>query len=471
MDQEIKENKIYSFKNHFWKRLLALFLALLMLGGTLLAYRAQIRTTGLEYAGTLLEQAYAVTNSNSAYLSKSFLERAWEVLTNAVFKPRSYQEFETYASICIAKGEYADAAEYMQGCIEKYPGDSDSELGLLYLRKGSLYTLTEQDEPAMECYNQALALDDTLSDAYLLRAQIFSTNGDNPSAAADLEKYQSISGPNPVISAALGGLYESMEDYSSAIPAYTQAIDSGEYETESLASRARCLILTEDTKSAMGDLERYFEEKGSDPTGEYHAMLGMCYMEYERFTEAIETFHSAADLGYADSYMLYQQCVACGYITKDYETVVTDGKKAIELAEKAGGKESEIAELYQWIGLSYFIQNDLENAGPAFENVLKYSPEMEYINYYAGICLMSGGETEKALKYLERSAELGEYVSICSYNAALCHIQLEEYETAEKLLEAAIEANDDEEAVLESKEMLAQLEAFLESSEEEQTTG
>lgn len=294
-DSAVGKNK-NTIKRPFRQKLIAIILILTLLSGTLLVYWAQIREFNLEFANTLLEQAYTVATTD-AYRSKNLLERAWDILTKCVFKPRNYQEYETYASVSIAKGDYANATKYIQGCIDTYKGQSNAELAALWMRKGSLYTLIGENDSAIECLDTAIGLDETLSTAYLLRAQVKSQKGDAAEAAEDLRKYEALVGPDPVIQAAMGGLYESIEDYKSAAQCYRMAVDSGNYEVAMLASLARCEILAGDADAGYADLERYFAEGGTDETGDLNALLGMCRADRKDYAGALTALHKAIDLG------------------------------------------------------------------------------------------------------------------------------------------------------------------------------
>lgn len=438
-----------------------MFLVLTLVGGTALAYSIQIKDLQMQYVGTVLEYASQVLSSNTEYLDQSVLDRAWRVLTTAVRKPRTFEQYDTYASLATARGNYEQAAEYLQGCIDKYPGDDSTALAILWLRKGSLYTLSERMEDAMACYDRALELNGNLADAYLLRAQMKNELGQAEGAAEDLRTYQNLAGDHPVIQAALGSLYESISNYQNAVDCYTAAIESGTYEVSCLASRGRCRILLDDTDGAHEDLERFFNEGGQDETGDYYAMLGMCRMEAEDYTGAVEVFHEALSRDYQDPKILLSQCVVAAYVTGDYDTVIEDGMRALEISKSSGGSDSEMAELNQWIGFAYFIEEKFEEAAMCFESALEYDPELSLIPYYAGICFMSAGDNQKAAAFFEKSAERGEYISICLYNCALCRIQLGEYKAAERALKASIEANDDTEAVLEARELLPEVLAYL----------
>ena len=101
-----------------WRRIMAAFMALVLIAAMFLGYAAQIRFGQLQYVGTVLEHAASVTADNTEYLSESALKRAWNILRYAVGKPRTYDEYDMYASLAIAQTEYSEAIPYMQGCID-----------------------------------------------------------------------------------------------------------------------------------------------------------------------------------------------------------------------------------------------------------------------------------------------------------------------------------------------------------------
>ncbi|MBE6970483.1 MAG: hypothetical protein E7442_10255, partial [Ruminococcaceae bacterium] len=99
-------------------------MAFVLLLGIFLNGAIQIRFARLEYLGTVLEHAAAVTEENTDYLNDGSLKRAWNILRYAVGKPKTYDEYDMYTSLAIARTEYGEAIQYMQGCIDLYPGDS-----------------------------------------------------------------------------------------------------------------------------------------------------------------------------------------------------------------------------------------------------------------------------------------------------------------------------------------------------------
>ena len=95
-----------------WKRILAGCMAFLLIASMAMSWAVQIRFEQMEYLGTVLEHAAAVTEENTEYLSESSLKRAWNILRYAVGKPKSFDDYEMYASLAIARKEYGEAGLY-----------------------------------------------------------------------------------------------------------------------------------------------------------------------------------------------------------------------------------------------------------------------------------------------------------------------------------------------------------------------
>lgn len=448
------------FRYRLGRRTLAFVMAVVMLGGMILAWQVQIHDTGMQFVGTVLERAQQVTSSNTAYLDQSTLERAWRVLKATVSKPDTYEEYDTYASLAIAKGDYSGAIPYMQGCIDTC-ADGDRALAVLWLRQGSLHILCDDYDMAIGCFDEALALDSGLTDAYLLRAQMKNEQGKLEEAAENLKRYLELAGDNPVIQAALAGLYESTGSFERAVECYTLAIDSGNYDVNNLASRGRCRILIGEVEAARKDLERFFREDGKDPKGDYLAMLGMCHMEAEDYKSAVRTLHSAIDHGYQDTYLIYSQSTACAYVMEDYDLVLTDGAKALEAAPV----DADTSSVLKWMGFAHFARSEMNEAADRFAQALSQNGDLEFVNYYAGVACMTAERYKEAVSYFKVSAQRMEHASTCLYNAALCLLQQELAEEAMDALREAIRAHDDDQAVQEAESLLAVMEDYTKTLE------
>ena len=451
-----------------WKRILAGCMAFLLIASMAMSWAVQIRFEQMEYLGTVLEHAAAVTEENTEYLSESSLKRAWNILRYAVGKPKSFDDYEMYASLAIARKEYGEAIQYMQGCIDLYSGESQNALGVLYLRLGSLYALTEDSQSAITSFDKALELVPGLADAYLLRAQMYAILEDMDQAVADIRHYEELAGDDPTIRASIGTLYESAGEYENAVACYTVGIEQAtSVDPELLASRARCYLLLGKTAEAKKDLDRFFAEGGTDPTGERNAMLGTCCMEAEEYERAIRSFHNALTAGYAQKALLYSQCVLCAYITGDYETVITDGEKALAAMNKTdsqstlpGGDTEGLmskAELHQWIGLAKMAKEDFSGAREQFLAIEELGEAPEGVLYYMGLCSASLGDNEEAVACYSQSIERDELTSLCYYNRGVSYLQMEKLEEGLTDLITVMQRNDDADATAAAEQLLSEL--------------
>ncbi len=439
--------------NTIWKRIMAGFLALVFILSMVLTVRAQIRFSGLNYVGRVSEYAARLTEDNTGYLSKSTLDRAWSILRTTVRRPQTYQDYELYASIAIAREDYETAIPYMRGCVDTYDGGDDAELAVLWLRLASLQVLREKYSDGIEALERALALDDTLAPAYFLRAELNYTLGDAEAAVADLDAYRSLENSDPVILASLGELYEATGDFAAAAECYTAGITNERtYSDDLLVKRARCRVQLGDMDKARTDLESYFTRGGADPDGEAAAMLAVCRMNVEDYAGAYEMFHRAIADGYADPYLLYSQSLLCAYMAGDYAGAARDGERAITWAETRGENSGE---LHFWVGLANLVSEDYSGASRHFERAAEQDGTQKDLNYYRGVSALAQEQPEEAIVFFTRSIELEESVTPSLYDRAICALSLGRWWEASEDLREVLQRGDDEDLCTKAQELLA----------------
>lgn len=436
------------------KRIMAMLLVIVFLLGMYLSFRVQIKFSGLNYVGNVAEYAAKLTENNTGYLSEGTLERAWSILRTSVRRPKTFDEFNTYASIAIAREDYENAAVYLQGCLDTCSGGVAEE-AVLCLRLGSLYVLMQDFEEAVKWLDLALVKDDTLASAYFLRAEVRLEQGETQAALDDLHRYQETEGSSPVILASLGALYESAGEYENAVSCYTLGLSNAQsYQDATYVSRARCYIFLGEMTEARRDLERYFILTDVDPDGEAAAMLGMCLMDAGEFAGAIEQFHHAVENGYENAWLLYSQSVMCAYVMGDYGTAVRDGKLALAGSDEAGENGAELA---LWIALSYFAREQWQEATEYFAQAAERDADLEDLRFYQGVCAFSQNDPDTAIRCFTASIERGESLSESYYNRALCYLQLEDAASAEEDLLHFLELSEDEALRAQTEELLEAL--------------
>lgn len=415
-----------------WVRALAAFLAVLMVLNIWLAAMIRVKESGQAYVGEFLELAKQTTDSNTDYLRESDFQRIRRVLKYAIGKPRTCEDYETYASVAIAQEDYEKAVEYLSGCIETYEG-GEEQLAVYWLRLGSLQMLCGEEAyaDAKESFTSAVTLDPTLASAWLLRAQLELNDNDLDAAVADVTQYKAY-GDDVEILGAIAPLYEAAGDDDSAIECYTRSLENPDgYDVEILRSRGNCYVRVDDAEKAVLDYERFFREGGKDDEGTTWLLLGLCRIETGRYGDALLALERAEEKG-ADLTEFYPQLVPCAYACDDLKRADKYMTKAFEAAKGSAAPytDAQLGQLHVWKGILLMSDADWVTALKELETGIALDDSTANCYYYAATAAMSTEEYEKAIEYAAASIERGEEEEACRYTRGVCLVIGEEYEGA-----------------------------------------
>ena len=448
-----------SFKKTAYS-IIALFLSALFFLSIYANILANIRFSRLNYVKETARYAAEITGEHAEYLTESRLERAWKILRKTVKRPETYEEYDLYASIAIAREDFEEAEKNLRGCIETSEGTT-RDLAILHLRLGSLYILQEKDDEAIAELDEALRLEPGLASARYLRGGVYDGKGETEKALADYKVYVNSGTADPSIAAALGTRFEEAGDPETAVKCYSAAMGSEETASPLLyLEKARCEILTGNRTAGTKDLETYFTMTEEDPNGEASALLGACRMEEGAAEEAVELFHRALDNGYENKALLLEQSLMCLYVLERYEEAAADGKEAVAAAESGEGGSGQ---LYFWTGMALLALGEYKEAQEYLLTAGEKDPAIEGIHYYLGVCFLANEAYDRAEEEFTASIEKSEYKQESLFNRAICYIESEEPEPAANDLKAAAEDGTD-------PEITAQAEEILEILQEGETT-
>ena len=436
------------------RRLLVFLLILVLILGSVLTAATQIRYTAENYTGQNEAYAARVVEQETPYLSDDAISRQWKYLQTIGHLPRTYEDFNLYADIAIANEDFGAAEKYMKDGIAAATGQ-EKDLAVLYLRLGSLYILQDNLEDAEKMLDEAVSQDETLAAAWFLKGQMKAEAGNAEEAADSFHRYIRLPGRDPKETYALGELFESLEDYESAVICYSAGIEDDSLVTTAMfVDRARCEILLEDNTAARKDLETYFNQTEEDPEGRPAAMLGMCLMEDGEYKEAVTYFHKAVEDGYPETAVMYSQSTKSAFAAEDYKTAQTDGLKALSELKENGG---DIAETAFWIGLSYLAQNQYSEAVGYLEDTKSENADYPDIEYYLGICALAQEDYETARGHFTASIEKEEEVTVSYYNRGICYVHEGNNERAKADLQEVAARGDDEELTKAAEALLEAL--------------
>ena len=451
-------------KKKIWRRVLAVLLVLTLIAAPIVTMKTEIEFSKMNYVEETAQFAAGVTEDTTGYLTENRLNRAWAYLQSLVGEPKTYHDYELYASLAIARNDFETAAKYLEGCLENADTEN-ADPAILNLRMASLFVLQEQYEAAGKYLDKAIELNPDLAPAYYLRGQLAAEAGDAEGAIANLKQYAVLPGADPAVVVSLGEMFESGGDFKTAEMCYTAGIEADpEGSPELYVSRAKCRVLLDDMDAASRDLGKYFSLTDEDPDGQAAAVYAMCLMEDGDYEGAVEYFRKAVENGYSDPALLYSQSVKSGFAAGSYEDAVADGLKALELVEGDGkdsrpenASEIDTTELRFWIGLSYLAQDKYDEALEQLTEVDKAKSDYPDIDYYLGVCALAKEDFEKAEEYFTASIEKDEDLTACYYNRAICRIRLERLGEAKEDLNKVVERDDDEELKTQAEELIKAL--------------
>ena len=418
-------------------RLMAAFLAVLMIAGVILSAASQVQFKGSDYTGSS-GSAASYIESNTDYLKSTAVERMVAYAGNILRKPQSYEEYDLAAAVAISKENYGDAAQYLMGCLATC--EDDSLLGGLHVKLGCVYALLEEKDAAIEEFDRGIRADGTQSAAYLMRAQLYIEQSKTDLAVSDMEKYLKLAGNSEDIAASAGTLFEQGGKYQEAIEQYGLVLSTAsDYFDPSLYfNRARCRLALSDLPGALEDCQIYLGyTDGAEAEGAVQAMMGVCCMGAADYENALSYYHEAIALGYGDPLSLYAQTVLCAYVLGDFAQVLTDGEAALALGD-------DDPEMLQWVALAHLGLSEYEAARDGFSACIARNTTLTDLYYYRGVCETAlenyaAGEADFTV-----SIQLGESLENCYYNRGLCRMNTGDYENAIYDLAWVLENTQDE---------------------------
>lgn len=420
---ELSNSTKQKHKASWWTRALALTLALLMFGSILLIDAIQIK---IQKQAEAEKSAYNAANNylvdSTAYVSKSTLERAAQVIKEAVTKPKSLQDFYNLASEAIAKAEYEKALNCIDVCIEMAEAETvNAEAAIkvdLYMKKACILALLNDYNQALDFFDRVLEMDSTQYQAYLVKIQILAEQGK----------------PDETIAAILSYLELKPYDYSVRLALIQLYYTQGRFAQAEAACSDYILETTDDIATV------YF-------------MRGASRMQNGSFKLSMEDLILAAQNGYVDAALCYGQAAICAYLLEKNEEVLSLGAQAISI----GSSQLDFGLLYSYMGYSSMLLEKYEDATEQFTKAMEFGQAQGQMLYYRGVSLMAREKIDDAIADFTASLLAGESSVQCYYNRAVCYLKLKEYDKALFDLQNVVAMDEDAELTAMAQQLIEQL--------------
>lgn len=366
----------------------------------------------------------------------------------AVYDEQKLDANYALALAYIGREDYDKAMDYLNACLLYCDEDTASDVYAdVRLKIACVYTIRQDYEAALEELEEALRVDPSLSEAYLVQTQVYSNLGEYEKAADALQSYIDITGDSSLyevkaeIYSAVGNVDKALENYKSYIEndsdspveaAYKTAVYSmeiGEYEEainkfeecrkdaaygpSSYYNMGVCYMRLEKYEKALSYFERV---KDKDFDGLFYN-TAVCSMLLDRTEDAIEAFTESIEKESFVSDALYNRAI-CYVSVEEFAKAIVDFTAYLD-----GLKADKLAEL------EAEAQKRAEETGEEPEAI---DPDtvvaVDIAAYYRGVCELSIGDVEGAIADFTACIENDVAVVDSSFNRGLAYLQNGNYE-------------------------------------------
>lgn len=293
----------------------------------------------------------------------------------------------TLALNAINKEDYETAKEYLDICfVYCDPQSNPSMYADLLLKRACIDVIEEKNDMALLLLDAALRVQPDLADAYLVRTQIYSTQGNADQAIADLEKYIELSQ------------------------------DTALYETVALLHEAN------GNMSAAQEAYDKFAATAGAENQEAGFQAGLYRMENGKFEEAIEAFTAYAEDEIYGAGAWYNIGI-CRMNLGDH----AGAAEAFNACQEKGGS---FEGLYYNRGISYLLGEEWEKGAADFEQSIASEPYVNDARYNMAVCQMQMEKYEDAVAAFTEVITADEEYIAAYYFRAVCNGALGNLEAA-----------------------------------------
>ena len=419
-------------------RIIALILAVLLVGEIILSNSAAVSFSSQKYDDSEYQQAAEYIEQNDSYLTASKLARM-RAVASMLGTPKTYDQFSLFASVAIADEDYAAAADYLLKAIEVC--ENENEIPTIYIKIGCLMALDGNWEASAEYFNQAIELDGSNPDARLMLTEAYLNAGDYESALSSLEAYALLKELSSEEFDALIQLKINLGKYDEALASCGEAEQAGSLtEADAALYRAQVYYMKGDYPNALEHAEKC-RNAGGD-TVKTDSIIILCSEEAGDYETSLKACLELIDKDLAE-FSIYQQGVQDAYTVADYDAVIRIGEKALEKF----AENDDISVIRKWLGLSYFEKNDLTNAEINLGAVIDGGESAPELYYLRGICRMGSEKYREAVSDFTSSLASEELTDEALYNRGLCYIQLGDNEAASIDFQEIIDRDSDDDVI------------------------
>ncbi len=189
-----------------------------------------------------------------------------------------------------------------------------------YVREASDLIARGEYEQGIEKLNGAIDIEPAKADLYLYRAAIWHRLKEYARAAADMTRAIELAPNNPALFAQRARLWSTAHEYDKALADFSAAIERAPDDVEMYCDRGRAWMEKHDYDKAMADFQKAMDLAPEAPGP--HVLMAWAWAEQEEYQKAIEAVNKAIalDSTFALAYLTRADAyVMCGQYEKALE--------------------------------------------------------------------------------------------------------------------------------------------------------
>jgi tetratricopeptide (TPR) repeat protein len=359
-------------------------------GSTELAIESYTKAFRQNPGSTVITSALA-----KVYIRQRKASQADEILQESIAKGnRSADVLRLLAQTKLSLGEW-DKAEQIAKQLEKVKGQeaiSQQVLGVVYQGK-------EQQEESIDAFKRAHELSPTASQPIVSLVQTYARDGKIDKARRFLNSVIATNSENAVAYVLLGRLALAEKKTTEAIKQFNKVIEISPKADIGYRSLASIYRSENDINSAEKTLKRGLSAIPDSPVLSMN--LASIYEVDGEYDKAIKIYD---DLLAKNSDLLVARNNLASLLTDQ-----VGDQASLERARKlaAGLRSSQIPQFrdtYAWASVKSGI--NVEEAIVILEGIVKDNDQVDVYNYHLGEAYRKKGETDNAVAYLKKAAEL-----------------------------------------------------------------
>lgn len=347
----------------------------------------KLMATALAAIMLLAVPVVAETADAAAIMDTQKLDASYTLALNAI-NAQDYDAAKAYLNICFAYCDrQADPTMYAD----------------LLLKRACIDVIEGKDDMALLNLDAAIRVQPDLADAYLVRTQVYTTQGDVDAAIASLEKYIELSQDTSLYET-VAQLNEAKGDVAAAQAAYDKFVEGAGGEVAEAGFQSGLYKMQAGQyEDAVAAFEAYADDETYGAGAQYN--IGVCRMNTGDYAGAIEAFNACEAKGGAFEGLYYNRGV-CALLSAQWQAASEDFAKSIETEPYVADARYDLAICQMQLG-------DYETAVATFTELIGDGTDAEQTGvgqkptevgdvnpgayYYRAVCRAALSDLEAAL--------------------------------------------------------------------------